>query len=259
MSKAQSVLSSSDLFTQCGHALCGHGPDWKARFGQLLGNLKPDKVDAMCKGVSRIPPSLWGLIAVHLHDRGFLDLVALRDRALEASAAPLCRLYTVRNIEFSVEPSIDGRWPVLMISNKPYNQVSWWRPARDYEFRLPDDTTSARLEFDGERGNPFLLAGGGAIFYPPNMLRAKPGITPNPGELDMGELNERTEAAKRAWMNAQAVVTGRFSDVTRGGPNPTMEEVEDAKYLRRIYDELHSRRLAVAARLYADAPVRTQR
>jgi hypothetical protein len=29
-----------------------------------------------------------------------------------------------------------------------------------------------------------------------------------------------------------------------------MEKVEDAKYLKRIYEELHSRRLALAARIH---------
>lgn len=248
---AQPHLSSTDLFVQCGHALCGHGPEWKSSFARLLGNLKPDKVDAMAKGDSRIPQTLWSTIAVHLHDRSFLDLVGLRDMAIHASAIPLSRIYRVRNIEFVVTPSVDGRWPVLMISNKRYNEAGWWRPAREYEFRLPDDTISARLEFDGERGDPFLLTGEGPIFYPPNMVRAKDGVTPPPAELDVAELSERAEAARRAWLNAQALVAGRFANVLKGGRNPLMEEIEDAKYLKRIYEELHSRRLAASARSYA--------
>lgn len=254
MSNAQLRLSSEDLFTQCGHALCGHGADWRAKFGQLLGGLKPDRIDAMAKGDSRISPNLWGTIAVHLHDRGFLDLVSLRDRAIEASGVPLCRVYTVRNIEFSVTPSIDGRWPTLRITNLRYNEPGWWRPVGPYEFRLPDDTMSAMLELDGESGPPFLIQGGMPVYYPPNMLRAKDGVTPLPGEVDEAELNDRAEAARRAWLAAQQVVTRRFAGVANNnGPNPTMQEIEDAKYLKRIYEELHSRRLAAAARRYAAA------
>lgn len=252
MSNAQPVLSPEDLFAQCGRALCGPGLDWRSRFGQLLGGLKPDRIDAMAKGDSRIPPSLWGTIAVHLHDRGFFDLVALRDRALEASGLPLHRLYTVRNIEFSVSPSTDGRWPTLRITNRPYNEAAWWRPVAPYEFRLPDDTVSAVLEFDGERGQPFLIQAGLPISYPRSMPRAKAGVTPLTGEVDEAELNDRANAAHRAWLAAQALVTRRFAGVAgRNGPNPTMQEIEDAKHLKRIYEELHSRRLAAAARRYA--------
>ncbi len=37
----------------------------------------------------------------------------------------------------------------------------------------------------------------------------------------------------------------------KGGPNPSFQEIEDAKYLKRLYEDLHSRRLAAAARRYA--------
>jgi hypothetical protein len=274
MSNAQPRLSSEDLFTQCGHALCGHGGDWRAKFGQLLGGLKPDRIDAMAKGDSRISPMLWGAIAVHLHDRGYLDLVSLRDLAIEASGVPLCRVYTVRNIEFSVTPSIDGRWPTLRIANLRDNlDTGWWRPVGPYQFRLPDDTMSAMLEFDGECGPPFPIQGGLPVYYPENMVRPKEGVTPLPaahyppsmvrvkhgdtplaGDLDETELNDRAESARRAWLAAQQVVTRRFAGVaSSNGPNPTMQEIEDAKYLKRIYEELHSRRLAAAARRYAAA------
>ena len=251
MSNAQPVLSSSELFTQCGYALCGHGPDWKSRFGQLLGGIKPDKVDAMTKGQSRIPPGIWSEISVHLHDRAIFDLLALRDSAINESLAPLARVYKVLNIEFSVEPSVDGRWPTLMISDKPYNQVAWWRPVKEYEFQLPDDTVSARLEFDGIAGNPFLLTGVGRLHYPPNMKRAPDGTTPSPAALDEAEINEKAEAARRAWLHAQSHVTGLFAGVLRGGRNPSMEELEDAKHLKRVYEDLHKRRLVLAAQRHS--------
>ena len=254
MSNAQPVLLPSELFTQCGYALCGHGPDWKSRFGQLLGGIKPDKVDAMTKGQSRIPPGIWNEIAVHLHDRAMFDLTVLRDAAIDQSLAPLARVYKVRNIEFSVQPSVDGRWPSLMISNKPYNQISWWRPVKEYEFRLPDDTVSARLEFDGVAGNPFLLMDTGPIYYPANMERAPDGVAPPPVAIDEAELNDKAEAARQAWFQAQSHVTGLFAGGIRGGRNPTMEELEDVKHLKRAYEELHKRRLVLAAQRYSSSP-----
>jgi hypothetical protein len=247
MSSAQPALSSSEMFTQCGYALCGHGSDWKSRFGQLLGGIKPDKIDAMSKGKSRIPPGIWSEIAVHLHDRALFDLVALRDRAIAESLAPLARVYKVRNIEFGVEPSVDGRWPTLMISNKPYQQVGWWRPVKEYEFRLPDDTLSGRLEFDGVAGDPFLLTGIAPIHYPSNMKRAPDGAPPSPTALDEAEINEKAEAARQAWLRAQSHVTRLFATALHGGRNPTMEELEDVKHLKRVYEDLHKRRLVLAA------------
>lgn len=169
---AVSIEVPADLFSRCGQALCGTGPDWKAQFGRLLNGIKPDSIDAMTRGNSRIPPGVWGEIAAHLHDRQMMDLATLKAAALYASAAPLARVYSVRNIEFSVTPSVDGRWPRLKFSAKPYNVASWWRYAEDGERRLPDDTVSAVLEFDGEAGQPFVLRGDGPIFYPANMKRA---------------------------------------------------------------------------------------
>jgi hypothetical protein len=177
----------------------------------------------------------------------------LRDGAINESLAPLARVYKVRNIEFSVEPSVDGRWPTLMISNKPYNQVSWWRPVKEYEFRLPDDAVSARLEFDGVAGNPFLLTGIGPIHYPSNMERAPDGTAPSPAALDEAEINDKAEAARRAWLQARSHVTGLFAGVIRGGRNPTMEELEDVKHLKRVYEELHKRRLVLAAQRHSSS------
>jgi len=245
------ALSSSDLFTQCGYALCGSGADWKSQFGQLLGGIKPDTIDSMTKGRTRIPPGVWTDIAVHLHDRAMLDLLALRDGAVRESLAPLARVYRVRNIEFSVEPSVDGRWPQLMITNKPFNQFggSWWRPAGEYEFRLPDDTMSARLEFDGERGQPFMLTGSGPVPHPPSMKRASRSVAPSPADVDPGEIDEKAEKARQAWLEASRNAA-LFAAVMRGGRNPTREELEEPKRLKRIYDDLHKRRLAVHARRF---------
>ena len=162
----------ADLFARCGQALCGTGPDWKAQFGRMLNGIKPDTIDGMTRGNSRIPSGVWSEIASHLHDRQMLELPALKAAALRASAIPLARTYRVRNIEFSVTPSIDGRWPRVKFSAKPYNEASWWRYAEDGERRLPDDTMSAVLEFDGEAGQPFMVDGQGLIYYPERMKRA---------------------------------------------------------------------------------------
>lgn len=158
-----------DIFSRCGQALCGTGPDWKAQLGRLLNGIKAETIDAMTKGKSRIPPSVWGEIAVHLHDRRMLDLAALENAAIDASLGSLARVYKVRNIEFSVRPSEDGRWPRVKYSAAPYNEAGWWRYAEDGQRRLPDDTLSVYLEFDGEAGPPFTIQGNAPIFYPPNM------------------------------------------------------------------------------------------
>lgn len=162
----------ADLFSRCGQALCGTGPDWKAQFGRLLDGIKADTIDAMTRGKSRIPPQVWGEIAAHLHDRQMLDLEALEKAATDESLAPLARVYKVRNVQFSVEPSVNGRWPRVKFSATPYNQPGWWRYAEDGERRLPDDAVSVVLEFDGESGPPFMVGGEGPILYPPNMKRA---------------------------------------------------------------------------------------
>lgn len=169
---ATSIDAAADLFSRCGQALCGTGADWKAQFGRLLNGIKPDSIDAMTRGNSRVPPGVWAEIAAHLHDREMMDLATLKAAALYASATPLSRIYKVRNIEFSVTPSVDGHWPRLKFSAKPYNEASWWRYAEDGERKLPDDTVSVVLEFDGVSGQPFMIQGGGPIFYPKNMKRA---------------------------------------------------------------------------------------
>lgn len=168
---ASGGIAPADVFSRCGQALCGTGPDWKAQFGRLLGGIKPDTIDAMTRGKSRIPPGVWGEIAVHLHDREMLGLAALKAAAIHASLGSLARVYKVRNVEFSVEPSAEGRWPRVKLSAKPYNQVSWWRYAEDDERVLPDDTVSLVLELDGEAGQPFMIGMSGP-FYPPSMKRA---------------------------------------------------------------------------------------
>lgn len=187
-----------DMFMRCGHALCGAGPDWKAQFGRLLGNIKPDSIDAMTKGKSRIPPRVWNEIAVHLHDRIQLDLPGLKAAAVEASAAPFSRVYKVRNIEFSVYPSTDDRWPKLKFADKPYNEAAWWRYAGDYEFQLPDNTISVCLEFDGEMGQPMLIQGGAHLppgFYPRIMQRSP--MTPNLSTIIGPKFESRIVNAKR--------------------------------------------------------------
>jgi hypothetical protein len=61
-------MNPQQLFVRCGHFLCGTGSDWKAQFGAML-MIKPDSVDAMSKGASRIPPGIWRDIAGFIQDR----------------------------------------------------------------------------------------------------------------------------------------------------------------------------------------------
>jgi len=159
---------SGSLFAEMAQAI--FGDQYVAPLANLL-NVEKKTVMNMAAGKSRIPPGIWGEIAVLLHDLGKLRLDALRDAAAKASLGALARVYKVRNIAISVEPSADGRWPKLKISNKPYNQPSFWRYVREDERQLPGDTTSAVLEFDGELGQPFLVSNPGRIIYPKNMNR----------------------------------------------------------------------------------------
>jgi hypothetical protein len=116
---------------------------------------------------------MWGEIAVHLHDRQLLDLAALEKAAVDASLGSLARVYKVGSVEFSIKPSVDGRWPRVKFSPQPWNQgPSWWRYAEDGMRRLPDDTISVNLEFDGQSGTPFMIEGGrtiGFMGYPQSM------------------------------------------------------------------------------------------
>lgn len=160
-----------ELFQRCGQALCGSGPDWKAQFGRML-DVKPDTVDAMTKGKSRIPPGVWGDVAAFLHDRLQTNLPALTAAALHASGTTLARTYRVCGLEFRVEAAADGRWPRVKYSETPDNQAGWWHYVEDGDRFLPDTTSSVALEFDGESGLPFRVGDRMRIHYPKNMKRA---------------------------------------------------------------------------------------
>jgi hypothetical protein len=161
--------SSGELLGFVGRAL--FGDRWKADMAHAL-EVSVDRIDDWSKNRGRSPqPGIWSDLAVMLHDHE-RTIPALKAATLEQSLAPLARVYRVRNIEFSIEPAVDGRWPRLKFTNAPYSQSSFWRYAREDERRLPDDTYSGRLEFDGEDGQPFVIQGGLPIFYPANMQRA---------------------------------------------------------------------------------------
>lgn len=52
-------MTPQTIFKICTEVLGGDEADgWKARTGRLLG-VKPDTIDAFCKGTSRIPPGVW--------------------------------------------------------------------------------------------------------------------------------------------------------------------------------------------------------
>ena len=74
-------MTPSQLFTRALQALFGAGSDWKAQSAAQL-MIKPDSVDAMTKGTSRIPPGIWKEIADLLEHRA-RELPTLRERALE--------------------------------------------------------------------------------------------------------------------------------------------------------------------------------
>lgn len=75
-------MTPAQVFARAGQALFGNGQDWKAQFGRAL-MIKPDSIDAMTKGESRIPPGVWREVADILEHRG-QELPALRTKALLA-------------------------------------------------------------------------------------------------------------------------------------------------------------------------------
>lgn len=78
-------MNPQDVFARAGQALCGTGQDWKAQFGAAL-MIKPDSIDAMTKGKSRIPPGVWREVADLLQHRS-RELPSLRTKILLAMSA----------------------------------------------------------------------------------------------------------------------------------------------------------------------------
>jgi hypothetical protein len=76
----------AQLFARAGQALFGTGQDWKAQFGAAL-MIKPDTIDAMTKGKSRIPPGIWNEVAALLQDRAH-ELPTLKAKVLEQLTPP---------------------------------------------------------------------------------------------------------------------------------------------------------------------------
>jgi hypothetical protein len=60
--------SADQLFTRCGHFLCGGGTRWKEQFAAML-MVQTNTVDNWHKGTSRVPPGVWREIAGFIQDR----------------------------------------------------------------------------------------------------------------------------------------------------------------------------------------------
>jgi transcriptional regulator with XRE-family HTH domain len=78
-------MNPQDIFTRAGQALFGTGQDWKAQFGAAL-MVKPDSIDAMTKGKSRIPPGIWNEVADLLKYRS-QETSNLQTKSLVAKSA----------------------------------------------------------------------------------------------------------------------------------------------------------------------------
>jgi DNA-binding transcriptional regulator YdaS (Cro superfamily) len=76
-----------ELFEIVGKTLFGDGPMWKAQLAYALG-IRPDSVDNMAKGKSRIPPGVWEhlgrLIDGRVGQAGAL-LPSMKSEVLEAA------------------------------------------------------------------------------------------------------------------------------------------------------------------------------
>lgn len=83
-------MNIQDVFARAGQALFGTGQDWKAQFGAAL-MIKPDSIDAMTKGKSRIPPGVSNEVADLLKYRG-QELLNLRAKILIAMSANLFKI-----------------------------------------------------------------------------------------------------------------------------------------------------------------------
>ncbi len=81
-------MKPSELFARSGQMLFGTGAEWKAQFGRALKGIKPDSIDAMTKGKSRINPRIWREVATLLQDREAIgNLSMLKLDALERADA----------------------------------------------------------------------------------------------------------------------------------------------------------------------------
>jgi hypothetical protein len=79
------LITPAHIFARTGQVLFGSGHDWKAQLGAAL-MIKPDSIDAMARGKSRIPPGVWNELAGLLQDRAN-ELPTLRVKVLDQAAA----------------------------------------------------------------------------------------------------------------------------------------------------------------------------
>lgn len=89
-------MNLQDCFARAGQALFGTGQDWKAQFGAAL-MIKPDSIDAMTKGKSRIPPGVCKEVADLLKHRG-QELINLRTKILLSMSTSTLKI-TVKNFD----------------------------------------------------------------------------------------------------------------------------------------------------------------
>lgn len=91
-------MTPADLFTRCGHFLCGPGVGWKEQLATML-QVKTNTVDNWSKGSSRIPPTVWAEIQAFVQDK-FSEAPSL-----------IGAIESVRNPE--VDPAPDGRQTIV--------------------------------------------------------------------------------------------------------------------------------------------------
>ena len=127
-------MTPEQIFARAGQALFGSGQDWKAQFGAAL-MIKPDSIDAMTKGKSRIPPGIWNDLAGLLQDRRN-ELPTLSVKVLEqVTAASGKVVFTIG----SCPATINGSPPTM--GGLRIGVMRWSEDDRDALQRSLDDVT----------------------------------------------------------------------------------------------------------------------
>jgi hypothetical protein len=108
-------MNPPELFARCGQMLFGSGFDWKSQFGRALNGIRPDTIDAMTKGKSRIPPGVWNEIAELIQDleQRTRDLQTLKEGVADLTNKWPPRIYEwpTDGYKFTVWADADGTYP----------------------------------------------------------------------------------------------------------------------------------------------------
>lgn len=141
-------LPPNELFTRCGHFLCGPHQKWKEQFASML-MVKTNSIDNMSKGTSRVPPAMWREIADFLRQRSDQAPELLR-AAIEAAEDYALVLIKPVNIGRAVKQEEVDHVNHYLRSLRPEHEFSggsaWLQQGGSVLVRVPRKLTVEAIE-----------------------------------------------------------------------------------------------------------------